>query len=263
MEIKRLVVSDMDGTLLDKQQRISTETQQAVLRFLDQGGKFAVATGRSMSGTARFVAPLGIQYGILLNGALLYDFVNARAIETHPLPEAESRAIVETILERYPNISVQVYGEQVICLLQGNDIVSAKGTREEFSDLVTPTEFLPKEWLKITLSGSVPDILDLQEHAASTYPNLKLLRSSTHFCEINGLGVTKGVGLATIANMYGLTLADTVAVGDNENDLPMLQTAGLALAVDNACDSVRKAAHHILPDHNEHPLKHAVELICN
>ena len=263
MEIKSLLVSDMDGTLLNRQQNVSAETQEAILRFIGWGGKFAIATGRALCSVSRFIRPLGIEYGILLNGALLYDFINARAIQTHPLPAEESRAFVQHILKRYPQVSVQVYGEITVGALQLNDIVTARGIREEFCPLLTPYDFLPDPWLKMTLSGPIPDILELQALAAADFQNLKLSRSSRHFCEVTGNGVHKGAGLETLAKLYGLTFKETVAVGDNENDLPMLSVAGLALAVENGSEAVRNLAAHILPDNDSHPLKHAVERICN
>ena len=261
MGIKRLLVSDMDGTLLDQNQRVSAETQAAVLRFLNQGGKFAVATGRSLSSVSRFVRPLGIEYGILLSGALVYDFVNACAVERHPLPVAPSRAFVRTILERCPDVSVQVYGEQVVCLLRANEIVSARGIREEFCDLLTPEAFLPAQWLKLTLSGPIPAVEAIQAEVASAYPELAALRSSRYFCEVTGAGVNKGLGLETLSRLYDIPLAEMVAVGDNENDLPMFQRAGWSMAVENAREAVRACADDILPDHNAHPIKHAAELI--
>ena len=263
MGINCLLASDMDGTLLNKQQRCSVENQKAVHNFQNQGGKFIIATGRAACSVFCFVCPLGVEHGILLNGALLYDFVNNRAMQVNPMPEEEVRALTQTVLSDYLDVSVQVYCEQVVCLLRGNEIVENRGLREEYCDLVTPSHFLPKHWLTVTLSGPVPNMLEIQERAATDYPNLRLLRSSRHFLEATSVGVSKGTGLEFFANHYGFSLANTVAVGDNENDLPMLQAAGVAMAVENACDSMLQCADHILPDHNNHPIKHAIDIICN
>ena len=72
-------------------------------------------------------------------------------------------------------------------------------------------------------------------------------------------GINKGTALRVLCEMSDITPSQTIAVGDSFNDLPLMQTAGLGIAMGNAPDEVRNAARHVVPSVEEDGLAHAVE----
>ena len=81
-----------------------------------------------------------------------------------------------------------------------------------------------------------------------TLEKVEITTSNDHDFELVPTGVSKGSTLALIALMYGIPLEQCAAVGDSENDLPMLKAAGLSFAMGNAPEQVRQAAHRVVPD---------------
>lgn len=256
---KYLLVSDMDGTLLNSNHLISVENQQAILAFQDSGGCFSFATGRALCSVIRFAGPLSARYGILCNGSIVYDFLKNSIVSLYPLPK-QAKNFADEILSEQLEVGLQIYSDFGVFTLQYNEVIGMKGVPEENSGLLTPLKLLPDLWCKMIMTGKPEKMQELKKHINDHYPQLKAMRSGRHFCEITNVEANKGKALQEVCKLYGIPLEKTVAVGDSENDLPMLKVASLALAVENAMDSVIELADYTIPNHNKHPMIRAVEL---
>ena len=91
-----------------------------------------------------------------------------------------------------------------------------------------------------------------------TLEKVEITTSNDHDFELVPTGVSKGSTLALIALMYGIPLEQCAAVGDSENDLPMLKAAGLSFAMGNAPEQVRQAAHRVVPDNAQRGVVRAI-----
>lgn len=256
---RHMLVSDMDGTLLNSRVLVSPENQAAILRFVEAGGVFCIATGRAVGSVLRFAGPLAARYGICLNGAVIYDFQSDAIVSKTPMPDA-CRRFAEEVVAGAEEVCLIVYTERGMHMLRNHEIMAEHGVREEYSGLLTPSRLVPETWYKMILSGPQEVIDTLKARVDGAYPELSALRSGRRFCEITGMGVSKGAGLETVCRLSGVALRDTAAVGDNENDLPMLRIAGLSMAVGNARASVAREADHLLPHRDESPLVRGVAL---
>lgn len=255
-----LLVSDLDGTLLDSRHRVSRENQQAVQRLAAAGGQFAIATGRSLMAARRFAPPLGVRYLVLCGGAVLYDMAAEDFLAVHTLAD-EAYALAQEIQEGVLQVGLQVFGPRDVYTLRDHAIFAQKAVQEEYSGLETPMAAIPKGWCKLMLVGEEDALQVAKGHIGRQYPNLRAFSSGRHFCEVCPKGADKGTGLVELLHACGVPADDVAAVGDSENDLPMLRQAALPMAVGNAMPAVCRQAKVVLPPHNEHPMAAAVEEI--
>lgn len=265
----RLIALDMDGTVLNSNKVISPRTASAIHKALDRGKEVIFATGRCPSEmTQYFEAFPEMRYAMCLSGALILDIQEGTALSDVTIP----RPMVEKVLDEAKQLDamVTVYaGSDVYvercrkgnmayfncqcfaalydaCAIWVDDIQEALTVR---GDQVYKINFYchtQEDWQKATeiLSG-------LPLNYASGIPNNY---------EISPLGVNKGIGLEKLCVVTGIPLAQTIAVGDEGNDLAMIRTAGLGVAMGNASDAVIEAADAMTADCDHDGVASVIEM---
>jgi len=226
-----LLVSDIDGTFLDEKKQLLKKNLDAVEYFKANGGMFTFATGRYEKGEQiqemkNYVnAP-----AICTNGACIYDFSIERVIHKQCL---DGREIIETlykIKEKYSNINVIT-----IRYTYEDDIVFINNNNKE--------EILTYDWYKIVIIGD-GDILDeIREYLTDIYGDkYAYSKSESTLFEILDKDATKGTMIQYLHKYlnekYNRKLK-LYAIGDYENDIPMLRYADFAACPDNALDIVK------------------------
>lgn len=258
---KCALISDLDNTLLDSDQRISDKNIAAIRKFTEMGGKFAVATGRAPVSVHKYIGSLGITQGIFCGGAMIYDFEEERAIWNVTMDENSKQAALD-VLEKFEGASVQVYTANDVFLLRTNNFLFNKGVREEQRYFTTPFNEIPDGWLKISITDYPKNIPSIHKFIGENYPGLICLASSKHFNEVTDKNASKGTALKAFCALHGIPLERTAVVGDSDNDIPMLKEAGIPMTVANASENVRNAfsQRQALPSNNEDAIAHAIEI---
>ncbi len=125
MDVKDiLVISDLDGTLIDRNFTVSERNRQAIQRFQSKGGHFTIATGRSQEAGARYFAAAGPNHpGIILNGTVIYDFESGEILWNHPLNGKSAKEYIEKIHERFPSTGIEIFATQGLGVIQSNDFI--------------------------------------------------------------------------------------------------------------------------------------------
>lgn len=117
-----LLISDLDGTMLDEKSGIPAANLEAVKRFVDQGGVFTIATGRTVESARRYVEQLPVNAPVcVMNGSLLYDYRQEGIVWEHPLPP-EAKQYASQVLEGMPDVGVEFSSGRQLYVLRGNDI---------------------------------------------------------------------------------------------------------------------------------------------
>lgn len=248
----RYIVADVDGTLLGRDQRASDEVAAAVTAAANANVAVGFATGRmrlaveSLWDQLRAPGP-----HILHNGAEVR--AETRTIATWPLQPAHLDAVFDIVtrLEAYAEIYVE-QGYYVTSrpeparqhwAMLGRDPLGTVSSAAEVDGPVPKVTFA-------VFGGADPEPIvgALQEAGLAAGPAHS--PATPEFTYINGThpDADKGVALAAAARHLGVELADTAAIGDSYNDLPMLERAGTAVAMGQAPEQVLAAAHLIVPD---------------
>ncbi|MFQ6148368.1 HAD family hydrolase [Streptomyces seoulensis] len=231
---RRMIVCDLDGTLLDSSGEVSPRTRLAIRRVHDAGHVVVIATARPVRDTRAVVAAVGGRaLAVCGNGASVYDFARDELVAYSPIGEAGAAAAVKALREQFPTVRLGAEQGFDLLLEEGFALPSALGgqlarrvpriedalTREGFGKMI------------VQLDGTAGDYCAAVRDALSGF---EVTLSSGLFCEVMRAGVTKADALRGVARTLGLVDRDVIAFGDMPNDLPMLRWAGHAVAVANA-----------------------------
>ncbi len=246
MKFKDLVIcSDLDGTLLNEQNAIPKVNLEAIEYFRGNGGKFMIATGRFPDAIPPAIGNLVPDFPCIChNGCSVYNFAKKEYIEITPLND-EVAQVVDEIVKFCPTIGVEVMNKEGICVAKRNFATDRHIEYElvdnVFSDGVRKAN---KPWIKILFAEEAEKIDMVKEKLlTSDYHNkYNMLKTHRWYYEIFNKNASKGMALRKFCDIYGISLKNVIAIGDNENDITMLKAAGTAVAVANAPDVVKTHA---------------------
>lgn len=258
----KLVASDLDGTLLDKNKEITPRLFEALEKLDELGIYFVPSTGRPFGTVPKAIKELPfLKYVITSNGATIYDATEQKnIIENYLTPEAvdaviaiakELPVITEYFIEGKAYIAKEVYDDLTLFDLTESHVAYIKNSR-------TPVEDF---WTEMKRNDAVLENINLvfkdMELRKETWDRLKNLglasvtASTTKNIEITSLYATKAKALEKLCEMLGFERENVLAMGDGDNDMPMIQFAGIGVAMANGEEHIKQAADIIADDCND------------
>lgn len=266
------LVLDIDGTLLDEQSLIRPRTLNAIARAKKAGVVVMLATGRSHWGTREVFDLLELETpAVVINGAGVYDRREDRLIEHYALPEK----MVANLLEYAQREQLLT----VVSAMDGQYARKPEGIETHIlSDLrslrlVESHELPQRDVTRVTLFSlkhdSSQQLHDDTRRAAGDYPAYYThfpLAALAHYRASTAQVVDaqpdcrgKAEAFRVLMSRYRIAPERVVAVGDANNDLPMLRVAGLAVAMGNATPEAKAAAHRVIGDNDSDALAELIE----
>ena len=247
----RLLAMDMDGTVLTSEKKISPRTEKAIHQALSCGKEVLFATGRCPSEMKEyFEAFPEMKYAMCLSGALILNIQTGETLTNITIP----RQLAEKVLAEAEKL------DAMVTVYAGHDVYvehCRKGNMTYFNCQCFASLYdqcaVWVDNIQETLDRQGDQIykINLYCHthedwrkAAKILSSLPLNYASgiPNNYEISPLGVNKGIGLSKLCEVTGIPMSETIAVGDEGNDLAMIQAAGLGVAMGNASDEVVEAA---------------------
>lgn len=272
-EIK-LIALDLDGTLLTDEKKVTPETA-AVLKEAKQRGIYVVAsTGRPYAGLPlEILEEAGIEYAITANGAAIYTVPERKCLFADGISPEQAEVIVAELLEMGAHTDIfidgQGYGDKNnyknIERLGMPEVMKEymRTTRIYIDDLLECIREKNQVIQKITTNYYLePDGTYLHyEEAVERFvgrEGLDAVSGGFHNLEITKKGVTKGKTLQILAEILGVDMSETMACGDSENDVDILRTAAIGVAMANAEDCVKEIADCITLSNEEDGVAEAI-----
>lgn len=257
----KLVVSDVDGTLVRKDKSLSPQVIAAVHRLRAAGIPFTLISARPVSGVMPLAAPLGVDIPLAaFNGGILFR-PDGSEIVAHPI----DRAVVEGVFALAEGLAVDRWvfaaGQWYASADQGEHVEhervasnQAPVVRGDFSDLYSAAD-------KLTFVSDDRVLLkDLAERAASAFGERATIgQSQTYYLDITDTAANKGDGVAALATMLGIDLADVAVFGDMDNDVAMFDRAGFSVAMGQAPDAVKAMADAVSTSNEADGVAHAID----
>ena len=256
----KLLALDMDGTTLNSEKKITTQTVEGINRLLNDGVHVIVASGRCLAEMNDYREDFRqIRYAILASGAMIYDFSENKPVSVHPVPFNECLDLIDfgeqenamihllTIREsivkpqditHMADFQMDVYQDMYIrnCLQCEDQRAYAKAHKEDV--------------VKVNIYHRSPESRARTVEKLKGY-NLQMVFAETTALESSPPSVTKAAGLVELCKYLNIDIADTVAIGDAPNDIEILQTAGYAVVMGNAADEIKQMADFVTAD-NDH-----------
>ncbi len=244
---KVLLITDLDGTLLPHNKKLLPEDINAINRFISDGGRFSIATGRPIQSVATYLKALKVTDPVILyNGSAIYDTISDKFLWCDYLND-KARKLISDVLKAYPDASAEILTEDTIYAFQKNE-------REEYHIRITNTNPIEcsideagDKWLK-ALFAIEPERIDrlIKFVAEQNYNDFTYVQSCAFFYEVLPKANSKGTALKRLRDMTGLNNYTVVAVGDYANDIEMLEYADIGVATANASDDVKAIADIVL-----------------
>ncbi len=258
-----VLVSDLDGTLIGREHRVSAENISAIQQFVAGGGRFLGATGRTELNVRPHTIGLPLSSPwILYNGAAIYDWATEAFLYKAPIDRGLSEAFARKVIGLVPEINVQIFCGGPFCQVNPAGQPDATAIREGQAFVDVPIESITEEWLKVLFYSERPEELDMIERLFEQDPlreKAHKMRSAARYFEVTAKGVNKGTALARLRSILDPAPSCVVAIGDYINDIEMLQEADIPAAPDSALDEVKQLARIVTRSHAESAIADLVE----
>ena len=252
----KLLVIDIDGTLVNRYGNISAEDREALAKARDLGVQVSLSTGRVIKACLIILKQLSLDsYHIFFDGALVSSPSQGKEVYAQPISKVVVRQMVE--FAQLHNIDLELYS--VTHYFAERETWSTEAHRQFFGVQATIVDFTNLWEGERIIKGGL--VTTTPQEAAKARRFCRQFSDSLHFSWartpaypgvdfINLLApeVSKGKALETLASHLGVSLTEVVAVGDGTNDIPLLTSAGLAIAMGNAPDEVKAIADYITLD---------------
>ena len=247
----KIVALDLDGTLVNSQHEISDKNSDILIKIQEMGCKVAIATGRPFKGATRQAEKLKLSkfggYIMCYNGGLIMDCSDNRIIYSRELPHEYIPEICEGI--KGMDITINTYtADEIIASNSRNKSTeiepSIVGMNLHFVDDFV--KFVDFPINKCLLTGEPETIAKLEKIYKEQFKGrLDVFKSEAFFLELVPIGVNKGEAITKLAEINNVDISETMSFGDGFNDVELIKTAGMGIAMANACPEVLNAADYV------------------
>ena len=265
--MSKIIFSDLDGTLLCDDKSISKGNREAIKTASKIGHSFVIATGRPFESAKKVSDSLGLNqegcYIVSYNGGHVYDCYRNKVLFNRQLD-------MQTIHELF---ALADEADLYVHTYQNGEILTkaptkelewyAKRTNLKPSPRPDVLEYLTREPNKaIVINLDDHEKLEQfrMEHEAWANGKCRMVFSCPQYLEVVPEGISKQTGIRFLADLLGVSVADTIAVGDETNDIEMIKAAGVGVAVSNANPAAREAADYVtIKSNNEDAIAEVIE----
>jgi Cof subfamily protein (haloacid dehalogenase superfamily) len=256
-----LVLSDVDGTLVDDEKRLTPRAQAAVRALGAAGIRFAVTSGRPPRGMAMLVEPLALTTPIAgFNGGVYVDPAMAM-LEEHRLSAESAASAMEDLLRRGLDVWVYTGDEWLVRQADAPHVAREEWTVKFPPRVVASFDDALSDAVKLVGVSDDHDLVAQAEHhlQQALAGQASVSRSQPYYLDITHPEANKGAVVGALARRLGIKPAQIATIGDGLNDTLMFRQSGLSIAMGNASDAVKQAAHHVTDRHDSDGFAKAVE----
>ena len=261
----KLIMSDIDGTILDKNHQLDSYLIELMPLLKQCNIPFVLASARSPLG----IAPISKELGITdcpiacYNGALIS--LGDKILSQYSIDKSELLLLHDFLKKEFPTVSINVYSGKDWLVNTIDEWVEIEATITGESPKVTSlADFIKDEKTlvhKLLLIDNTDTIQKLQKTLSSIdFPQTNFYLSKDNYLEVTHNQVSKKQALLELANYYQLPLTSIMTLGDNYNDIPMIETAGLGIAMGNAPRDVKTCAKAVTDSNEQNGVSKAIKL---
>ncbi|OPJ59112.1 Cof-type HAD-IIB family hydrolase [Clostridium oryzae] len=268
----KLICIDMDGTLLNKYKRVSEASKEAIKKAFDKGIHIVITTGRTYVDAKYYSDLIGVKSPVIAsNGALIKEKDRNEIIYKGVFKEGICPKLID-ILSKY-NVLImfitpeKVYYENnfvkaVMPYLQLLRIVNPKivyeniENREQWGKVF---DFEQDNIIKCEIMSKNQRKLSEIRTKLNYVEGIEVVSSAKHNIEINNKGVCKGKAVEVLSGFYNIDRKEIIAIGDSENDLSMLEYAGIGVAMGNSTENIKQKADYVTDTNNNDGVAKAID----
>ena len=240
-----IVVSDIDGTLLQAGYGVPRKNLDAIERFVFLGGRFTLCSGRSSESVGKLTEWVKLSApAILCNGAYIYDYATREVIYSAPLAPSV-REVTADIMAMFPHLGVEITAEPNVYVPRMSSYIQDYTASHHIRYTLCDLADIPVGWHKVVFTDNSETILKLEEYVArqskngGAFAEFNYVRTGPDMIEILARGISKATGLHTLCDYLGISRSNSIAIGDYYNDIELFRAAGIKISVANAPADIR------------------------
>jgi Cof subfamily protein (haloacid dehalogenase superfamily) len=262
-----LLLSDMDGTMLNDEKMIPPRNIEAVKYFIENGGMFSIASGRTHQSVGRYLNHLPVNMPMIaLNGTVLYDPKTEKILWHGELERKSVKNIIREVMRRFPDVGLEIYNGEMVHIVSHNSYTKSHMAREHLHYDEHGLDEISAPWYKALFAEENSKLKPIEQFIKDAgfkerYPNIRYVYSESYFYEVLGADISKGKALERLCDLYHIPKEKTFVVGDHHNDTEMMEAAGFSFAPRSAVEEIRKMASQVLCDNNEGVVADAVAFL--
>lgn len=254
----KIIFCDLDGTLLKDDKTLPKENAKAIQYAISKGVKFVLCSGRSNMSLDVLNEQLGLMqennYTVAFNGGTIYENVSKKKLINH-LIKGEYGAEVLDILKKYP-VNVLAYENEKLWCDKPSERIKRYARNSFIPYYVTKDleELISHDFSKIIAISDKDKLLPIQEDCNSSgiTDKIGVFFSADDILEFNPYGIDKGSGVMDLLQKINIDAREAIAIGDNYNDIPMIENVGMGVAVKNGVEEIKSVANYITQNDNNH-----------
>ena len=266
MNAVKLIALDLDGTLFNSQSQISAHNIDTIKKANEAGAAVVISTGRPYSGLPfEQLKGSGIRFAITTNGSAIYEIESGKCLFEEAMDEDIILPILDFLLTKDIHMDAFIGGKgytPVQCVAAGQKLANPPALKHYILNTRVRVDNLPlfihenqlkvqKMTLNFYPEGDIfKDREEVRKYLESN-PAVTTVSGGYNNLEFTRADVNKGVGLQKMAQLLDIPVAQTMAVGDTENDLAIIRAAGVGVAMGNATAAVKSAADYITTSNDE------------
>ncbi|SHE51032.1 Cof-type HAD-IIB family hydrolase [Alkalibacter saccharofermentans] len=254
MDKYKMIFSDIDGTILDSNHKVSKKTKDVVKKLGRMKIPFILVSARMPNGIRTVIKELEINSPIVAySGALVLD-EEGSTISERFIKLQQALEISHYIRNFFPGVCVSLYSEDIWFtedsknpwIIEEENITEVKSKQVESFSILGDIKVH-----KLLCMGNQYDIRDMEKALIDHFTGIKVYKSKSTYLEIMSVNASKSSAMKSLCEKYKTSMEETIAFGDNYNDIDMLESAGLGVAMGNALDEVKKVADKITFSNDE------------
>lgn len=258
MDIK-MIMSDVDGTLLNSNGEVSKETKEAIIKAKEKGIIFGLATGRPIASVEKNMPYWGIEDIVDvvagLNGAHIKDYILDKEEKSYMLEGQYIKEIIEHFIDMDVNFTVLQEGV-LKTIREDRHIIGLSISDRLPIDVVDFDELLKEPQSKLVIICDKEDMKKVIKRSETfSNPAYYCMQTGDTLFEYMDPRISKPEGIQKIAQMHGFTLEEVLAFGDADNDQEMVRDVGVGVAMGNGSEKTKANANHITKTNDENGIK--------
>lgn len=260
----KMIVTDLDDTLLNSKGEISLEDKKNIIKAQELGVKFVLASGRPTFAMRHLAEELDLKkydsFFLSYNGSIITSCKNNQPILNESLSKEDIKEIYNFSIEE--KVSILTYLDSEILSETTDKYIQVEVdlTKMPLKVVESFTDNIPDTAPKCMLLGEPSYLKEVEKKLKETLGHKYTIAiSKPFFLEVTKLGVDKGTSLVSLCNSLNISTDEVIVVGDSFNDLPMLNVAGLPACVENAKDEIKKIAKFITTSNNDNGMSNLIK----
>lgn len=242
----KMIATDIDGTILPYHGEFSQKTKDCVKKLNESGIKVILVTGRMHSSATPLAAQLGLNLPIIsYQGGLIKDMDGKTLFQTE-LNSDIAKEIIQW--GRKNNVHLNLYIDDKLYVEQDDEIIKYYIQGKFVDYTVCSFDDLEIKNVNKLLAIDIHDanrVTSWVDILKSKYPDLYIVKSTPYFCEIGSADAKKSIGVEFLCKMWGIDKSEVLAIGDQNNDIDLIQSGGVGIAMENGTPELKQVANYI------------------